>query len=65
MLSPMEQQEIIDRVRGMTEDQTRTALQAVPYKMMIDELTYRYERLLSHYARNAEEVAAMIDVLPQ
>lgn len=65
MLSPIEQEEIIDRTRGMTEEQLRTSLTMVPYKMMVDELTYRYERLLNHYARNAEEVAAMIDVLPQ
>ena len=64
-MSPMEGEQITDRVRGMTEDQIRTSLTMVPYKMMVDELTYRYERLLNHYARNAEEVAAMIDVLPQ
>lgn len=64
-MSPMEVEQITDRVRGMTEDQIRTSLTMVPYKMMVDELTYRYERLLNHYARNAEEVAAMIDVLPQ
>ena len=65
MLSPIEQEEIIDRTRGMTEEQLRTSLTMVPYKMMVDELTYRYERLLNHYARNAEEVAAMVDILPQ
>lgn len=64
-MSPMEVEQITDRVRGMTEDQIRTSLTMVPYKMMVDELTYRYERLLNHYARNAEEVAAMVDILPQ
>lgn len=64
-MSPMEVEQITDKVRGMSEDQIRTSLTMVPYKMMVDELTYRYERLLHHYARNAEEVAAMIDVLPQ
>lgn len=64
-MSPMEVEQITDKVRGMSEDQIRTSLTMVPYKMMVDELTYRYERLLNHYARNAEEVAAMIDVLPQ
>lgn len=64
-MSPMEVEQITDKVRGMSEDQIRTSLTMVPYKMMVDELTYRYERLLNHYARNAEEVAAMVDVLPQ
>ena len=64
-MSPMEVEQITDRVRGMTEDQISTSLTMVPYKMMVDELTYRYERLLNHYARNAEEVAAMVDILPQ
>lgn len=64
-MSPMEVEQITDKVRGMSEDQIRTSLTMVPYKMMVDELTYRYERLLNHYARNAEEVAAMIDILPQ
>ena len=65
MLSPMETEEIANRVRGMTEDQIRTALTMVPYRMMVDELVYRYDKFLNHYAKNAEEVAAMIDVLPQ
>lgn len=64
-MSPMEVEQITDKVRGMSEDQIRTSLTMVPYKMMVDELTYRYERLLNHYARNAEEVAAMVDILPQ
>ena len=64
-MSPMEVEQITDKVRGMSEDQIRTSLTMVPYKTMVDELTYRYERLLNHYARNAEEVAAMVDILPQ
>lgn len=64
-MSEMEREEIFDRVRGMTQDQMQTALMMVPYKLMIDELTYRYERLLQHYSKNAAEVAAMIDILPQ
>ena len=64
-MSEMEREEIFDRIRGMTQDQMQTALMMVPYKLMIDELTYRYERLLQHYSKNAAEVAAMIDILPQ
>ena len=64
-MSEMEREEIFDRVRGMTQNQMQTALMMVPYKLMIDELTYRYERLLQHYSKNAAEVAAMIDILPQ
>ena len=64
-MSQMEQQEIMDRVRGMTEDQMRAALMMVPYKLMYEEILYRYERLLDHYTKNAEEVAAMVDILPQ
>jgi len=64
-MSPMELEEIQDKVRGMSQEQLQGALTMVPYKMMVDELTYRYERLLNHYARNAEEVAAMVDILPQ
>ena len=64
-LSNAEAEKINDMVRGMTEMQMRQVLICIPYKFLYDELIYRYERLLDHYSKTAEEVAAMTDILPQ
>lgn len=64
-MSELEKQEIMNRVNGMSEEQIRTALVMVPYRFLFDELVYRYEALLKHYSKNAAEVAAMGDILPQ
>ena len=64
-LSVAEAEKYNDLVRGMTEMQMRQLLVCIPYKFLIDELTFRYEKLLEHYSRNAAEVAAISDILPQ
>lgn len=37
-MSPMEQQEIQDHVRGMTKEQMQAALSMIPYELLYQEL---------------------------
>lgn len=66
-MSPMETQEIQDRVRGMSEDQMRAALTMIPYGLLYQELVFRYESLLKRYTDDLNRVsgtAISIDTLP-
>lgn len=66
-MSPMETQEIQDRVRGMSEDQMRAALTMIPYGLLYQELVFRYESLLKRYTDDFNRVngtAISIDTLP-
>ena len=66
-MSPMEQQEIQDRVRGMSKEQMQAALCMIPYELLYQELFFRYEHLLKRYTEDADRVsgaAISIDTLP-
>lgn len=66
-MSPMETQEIQDRVRGMSEDQMRAALTMIPYGLLYQELVFRYESLLKRYTDDFNRIsgtAISIDTLP-
>lgn len=66
-MSPMEQQEIQDRVRGMSKEQMQAALSMIPYELLYQELFLRYEHLLKRYTEDVDRVsgaAISIDTLP-
>ena len=66
-MSPMEIQEIQDRIRGMSEDQMRATLTMIPYGLLYQELVFRYESLLKSYTDELNRVsgtAISIDTLP-
>lgn len=66
-MSPMELQEIQDRVRGMTKEQMQAALCMIPYELLYQELYFRYEYLLKRYTEDADRVsgaAISIDTMP-
>lgn len=66
-MSPMEQQEIQDRVRGMSKEQMQAALCMIPYELLYQELFFRYEHLLKRYTEDVDRVsgaAISIDTMP-
>lgn len=67
MLSPMELEEIQDKVRGMSEEQMQAALTMIPYGLLYQELQFRYEHLLQKYTEELNRTsgaAISIDTLP-
>lgn len=67
MLSPMELEEIQDKVRGMSEEQMQAAMTMIPYGLLYQELQFRYEHLLQKYTDELNRTSGAvisIDTLP-
>lgn len=66
-ISPMELEEIQDRVRGMTKEQMQAALSMIPYELIYQEMFVRYEHLIKKYTEDIDRVsgaAISIDTMP-